>query len=192
MTMQTEFKDFDQTGLDFLANNGRPIPGSSLTNSPDDPYAWEQPPQFTELSPAIDALFLELSEPEAYHSIMDLVRNGVPVGDIAQVILTDGFQKGMFNPDVAELIKPFLAVEVFKIAKINKVKNVVLDNPTRPQDSGDIENLRSLKQDLDPDNEIEQPELTQEDMMREEIENQMLDSDFEESEGFMTRPQGVS
>ena len=93
MTIQTEFKDFDQEGLEFLANNGRPIPGSSLTNSPDAPYAWEQPPQFTELSPAIDALFLELSEPEAYHSIMDLVRNGVPVGDIAQVILTDGFQK---------------------------------------------------------------------------------------------------
>tara|TARA_R110002012_G_scaffold251358_1_gene429287 strand:- start:3520 stop:4122 length:603 start_codon:yes stop_codon:yes gene_type:complete len=104
MTMQTEFKDFDQEGLEFLANNGRPIPGSSLTNSPDTPYAWEQPPQFTELSPAIDALFLELSEPEAYHSIMDLVRNGVPVGDIAQVILTDGFQKGMFNPDLMMLL----------------------------------------------------------------------------------------
>ena len=101
---EVEYKDFDQEGLDFLANNGRPIPGSSLTNSPDTPYPWEQPPQFTELSPAIDALFLELTEHEAYHSIMDLVRNGVPVGDIAQVILTDGFQKGMFNPDLMMLL----------------------------------------------------------------------------------------
>ena len=32
---EVEYKDFDQEGLDFLANNGRPIPGSSLTNSPD-------------------------------------------------------------------------------------------------------------------------------------------------------------
>lgn len=81
-----------------------PFPGSSLTNSPDTPYAWEQPPQFTELSPAIDALFLELTEPEAYHSTMNLVKNGMPIGDIAQVLLTDGFQKGMWNPDLLMLL----------------------------------------------------------------------------------------
>jgi len=104
MAKQTQFKDFDQDGLEFLANNGRPIPGSSLTNSPDNPYPWEQPAQYTELQPAIDALFLELSEPEAFHSIMDLVRNDVPVGDIAQVVLTDGFQKGLWNPDLMLLL----------------------------------------------------------------------------------------
>ena len=104
MAEQTQFKDFDQDGLEFLANNGRPIPGSSLTNSPENPYPWEQPAKYTELQPAIDALFLELSEPEAFHSIMDLVRNDVPVGDIAQVVLTDGFQKGLWNPDLMLLL----------------------------------------------------------------------------------------
>jgi len=104
MAEQTQFKDFDQDGLEFLANNGRPIPGSSLTNSPETPYAWEQPPQFVELQPAIDALFIELTEPEAYYSTMDLVRNEVPIADIAQVILTDGFQKGMWNPDLMLLL----------------------------------------------------------------------------------------
>jgi hypothetical protein len=104
MANEVEYKNLDQDGLEFLANNGRPIPGSSLTNSPDAPYAWEQPPQFVELQPAIDALFLELTEPEAYHSSMDLVKNGVPIADIAQVILTDGFQKGMWNPDLMLLL----------------------------------------------------------------------------------------
>ena len=104
MAEQKQFKDFDQDGLEFLANNGRPIPGSSLTNSPDTPYPWEQPSQYTELQPAIDALFLELTEPDAYYSIMDLVRNNVPVSDIAQVILTDGFQKGLWNPDLMLLL----------------------------------------------------------------------------------------
>ena len=51
-----------------------------------------------------DSLFIELSEPEAFHSLMDLVRNEVPVGDIAQVILTDGFQKGLWNPDLMLLL----------------------------------------------------------------------------------------
>jgi len=101
---EKQYKDFDQEGLEFLANNGRPIPGSSLTNSPETPYAWEQAPQFVELQPAMDALFLELTEPEAYHSTMDLVRNGMPIGDIAQVLLTDGFQKGMWNPDLLMLL----------------------------------------------------------------------------------------
>ena len=104
MTQETQFKDFDQDGLEFLVNNGRPIPGSSLTNSPDTPYPWEQAPQYTELQPAIDALFIELSEPEAFHSLMDLVRNEVPVADIAQIVLTDGFQKGMWNPDLMLLL----------------------------------------------------------------------------------------
>ena len=49
-------------------------------------------------------MFLELSEPEAFHSIMDLVRNDVPVGDIAQVVLTDGFQKGLWNLDLMLLL----------------------------------------------------------------------------------------
>jgi hypothetical protein len=69
-----------------------------------DPFAWEQPPQFVELQPAIDALFLELTEPEAYHATMDLVRNGMSIGDISQIILTDGFQKGMWNPDLLMLL----------------------------------------------------------------------------------------
>lgn len=102
--VEKQYKDFDQEGLEFLANNGRPIPGESLTNSPDNPYPWEQAPQFTELQPATDVLFLELTEPEAYHSTMDLIKSGVSVGDVAQVILTDGFQKGMWNPDLMMLL----------------------------------------------------------------------------------------
>jgi hypothetical protein len=102
--MEKEYKNFDQEGLEFLANNGRPIPGESLTNSPDNPYPWEQAPQFVELQPATDVLFLELTEPEAYHSTMDLIKSGVSVGDVAQVILTDGFQKGMWNPDLMMLL----------------------------------------------------------------------------------------
>lgn len=102
--MEENYKDYDQEGLKFLSTNGRPIPGESLTNSPDTPYPWEQATQFTELEPAIDALFIELTEPEAYHSIINLIDNKVPLGDIAQIVLTDGFQKGMWNPDLLMLL----------------------------------------------------------------------------------------
>ena len=94
----------DQEGLKYLSTSGRPIAGSSLANSPDNPFPWEQPPRYTELEPAQDAIFLEITEPEAYHSLMDLVRNDVPIGNVAQIILRDGFQKGMWNPDLMVLL----------------------------------------------------------------------------------------
>ena len=93
-----------EKGLAFLATNGRPIPGQSLTSNPDEPRPFEKPTRHVELSSAIDALYLELSEPEAKESVLKLMNDQVPVGNLAQVILTDGFQKGMWNPDLMLLL----------------------------------------------------------------------------------------
>ncbi len=141
-----EYKNFDQDGLEFLANNGRPIPGSSLTNSPDAPYAWEQPPQFVELQPAIDALFLELTEPESYHSIMDLVRNEVPIADIAQVILTDGFQKGMFNPDLMLLLIEPTMYMIISFAEKAGIEKYVTYQGEEDDESEEEEQLSGIEQ----------------------------------------------
>lgn len=101
---EVEYKNFEQEGLDFLANRGRPIPGQSLTNSPDEAYAWEKTPQFTNLQSATDALFVELTEPEVYDSVLTMIEQGESIANVAQVILYDGFQKGMFNPDLMMLL----------------------------------------------------------------------------------------
>ena len=101
---EVEYKNFEQEGLDFLANRGRPIPGQSLTNSPDEAYAWEKTPQFTNLQSATDALFVELTEPEFYDSVLTMIERGESIANVAQVILYDGFQKGMFNPDLMMLL----------------------------------------------------------------------------------------
>ena len=101
---EVEYKNFEQEGLDFLANRGRPIPGQSLTNSPDEAYAWEKTPQFTNLQSATDALFVELTEPEVYASVLTMIEQGESIANVAQVVLYDGFQKGMFNPDLMMLL----------------------------------------------------------------------------------------
>ena len=64
-------KQYDQEGLEFLGQMQRPIPGQSLTNSPDSPYPWEQPPEFTEIQPAIESLYISLTEDDAYEAIVD-------------------------------------------------------------------------------------------------------------------------
>jgi len=146
MAEQKQFKDFDQDGLEFLANNGRPIPGSSLTNSPDTPYPWEQPAQYTELQPAIDALFLELTEPDAYYSIIDLIRNDVPVSDIAQVILTDGFQKGMWNPDLMLLLVEPAMYMIIAFAEKTGIQDYVTYEGEEDDASDEEEQLSGIEQ----------------------------------------------
>lgn len=96
--------DYSQEGLQFLANNGGPIPGESLTNSPDSPFPWEGETTFNELTPAIDAVFLELTEPETFHTLMDAINKDIPVGDLTQIILYAGFTKGFWNPDLMLLL----------------------------------------------------------------------------------------
>ena len=144
--VEKQFKDFDQEGLEFLANNGRPIPGSSLTNSPDTPYAWEQAPQFVELQPAMDALFLELTEPEAYHSTMDLVRNGMPVGDIAQILLTDGFQKGMWNPDLLMLLVEPTMYMIIAFAEKANIQDYITYEGEDEEPADDDEQLAGIEE----------------------------------------------
>lgn len=144
--VEKQFKDFDQEGLEFLANNGRPIPGSSLTNSPDTPYAWEQAPQFVELQPAMDALFLELTEPEAYHSTMDLVRNGMPIGDIAQVLLTDGFQKGMWNPDLLMLLIEPTMYMIIAFAEKANIQDYITYEGEDEEPADDDEQLAGIEE----------------------------------------------
>tara|TARA_R110000751_G_scaffold117985_1_gene218360 strand:- start:740 stop:1342 length:603 start_codon:yes stop_codon:yes gene_type:complete len=148
--MEKNYKDYDQEGLKFLSTNGRPIPGESLTNSPDTPYPWEQATQFTELEPAIDALFIELTEPEAYHSIINLVDNKVPLGDIAQIVLTDGFQKGMWNPDLLLLlIEPTMYMIMAFAEKAGIMDSVVYQGEEEDEDDEDNEQLSSIEKAID-------------------------------------------
>ena len=55
----------------FSSNPGTPIPGQSLTNDPDTPYPWEQPPKFTKYQDALDYLVSELLEEDRVLSLLD-------------------------------------------------------------------------------------------------------------------------
>lgn len=99
-----EQKQYDQEGLEFLGQMQRPIPGQSLTNSPDSPYPWEQPPEFTEIQPAIESLYVSLTEDDAYEAIVDLIDADNTIADAAQVVLYAGFQEGLWNPDLMTLL----------------------------------------------------------------------------------------
>ena len=122
---------------------GTPIPGQSLTATPGSmPY--ENPAMTSNPEEAYDALKAGLYQPENQRQIGHLTRAGISCETLASSMVMIAFTKGMFNPDVAEIIKPFIAVEMFKIAKDQGVDKVIFEN--KPMDRGiDTNSLEELK-----------------------------------------------
>ena len=97
----------NQEILDHLGKMEGPIPGQSLTNSPDEPAPWERPPTYTTMNEAMHSLFDMLTEEEMYIDVVSAIGQGMPIVNLTEVILTDGFQKGAWNPDLMiQLIEP--------------------------------------------------------------------------------------
>jgi predicted lipid-binding transport protein (Tim44 family) len=90
--------------LENLSNMEKPIPGQSLTNNPEAPLPFEGPTVHTELAPAIDDLLVKLCEPEVFHGIVGALADGLPVGEMAEQILFEGFAQGQYNPDLMLLL----------------------------------------------------------------------------------------
>ena len=83
---------------------GRPIPGQSLTNSPDQPYRWEKPPEYANPKEAMLYVFETLTVPETTTNMLMSLNNGVGVIDIASITLYSGFLEGKWSPDVMMLL----------------------------------------------------------------------------------------
>jgi len=81
-----------------------PIAGQSMTADPNSKQAWDGPPEFSSVREASEAIFLDLLKKENLKNIIDLLQQGTPVSDIAQVLLMTGFSKGQFNPDTLLLL----------------------------------------------------------------------------------------
>ena len=125
-------------GMEYAVNQGNgDIPGQSLTNSPDQPYAWEQPPQLTEVGPALNVIFLELTEPEAYQNILQMLKKDVPIGDITNIIIYKGFTQGLWNPDLALLLIEPVMYLLYSIAVKAGIDNPVIDDEDDPSDFGE-------------------------------------------------------
>ena len=77
-----------------------PIPGQSLTNSPDQKYPWESPPEITAPQDAIQKIFLEILKDENLELFADLMAKKVPIADLATMIGMASFTKGKMNPDL--------------------------------------------------------------------------------------------
>jgi hypothetical protein len=124
----------------------RPIPGQSLTNSPDDRYPWEQPPEYTSVRDAREKIFLDMLEPERLKGIQNLMMNDISVNAIAEVILTEGFRKGKFNPDMMlNLLEPTMYM-LMAIGEKSGIEPIVeSDGYDDDEDEEDVQNALATR-----------------------------------------------
>jgi len=132
----------------------RRIPGQSLTNDPENPKAFEKPPQYTDRTEVLENYFEMLTEEETYLSIMDSLEEGVTVMEIVQVLIFQGFQDGLFNPDMMLMVAEPLAYMIAALAERADVDFVIMDDDE--DDDEEDEDLPIMNQKLKT---IEKPQM---------------------------------
>jgi len=140
-----------------------PIPGESLTSSPDNAKAWERPPQYTNEDKAMEGLYLLLTDQEKLPELIKLIDSGVPIDEIVQVILYQGYTAGQYNPDLMlAMIEPAIYL-LIAIADYAEIKDYVLYEGEEDDPDTEIpdDNVTPVDMDGDgiPDEQTDKPRI---------------------------------
>ena len=131
-----EGMDVSPGSIEALDAFSAPIPGQSLTTRPGS-QKFEKPPEFTDPDQAVAFLLERIETDQALkESHLSQIASGVPIEYIVNTVAFVGFSEGMWTPDVAELIKPPLAM-YFIITAISEDIPIVMFNP-QSRDRGAI------------------------------------------------------
>ena len=144
-----------------------PIPGESLTSSPDNAKSWERPPQYVNEDRAMEALYLLLTDQDKLPSLIKLIDSGTPIDEIAQVILYQGYTAGQYNPDLMlTMIEPTIYL-LIAIADYAEIKDYVLYEGEEDDPDTEIpgDNITPVDMDGDgiPDETTDEPRITKPD-----------------------------
>tara|TARA_R100000951_G_scaffold5388_1_gene5906 strand:- start:6382 stop:6975 length:594 start_codon:yes stop_codon:yes gene_type:complete len=131
-----------EKAVEFLGNSlatGKAVPGQSLTNSPEQPYKWEQPPEFVNTKEASLYVFSVLTTPETVPNLLESVSNGVGIVDLASIVLYSGFLEGKWNPDLMTLLMEPTMYMIMALAEKANIKYVVDtgDDDKEPEITGE-------------------------------------------------------
>lgn len=116
--------------IEAIDSFSAPIPGQSLTMEPGS-QKFERPWEFTDPDDCV-AFIIERMETDraVKEEQLSLIGSGVPIESIVNTTAFIGFSEGMWSPDVAELIKPPLAMYFIITAMAEDIPMVVF-NPEK-------------------------------------------------------------
>lgn len=135
-----------------------PIPGESLTTNPDEPQPYETPPEYTDLETYIDDLFYNITSEDSLDGILDPVRKGVPVEDVAQMINFQAFASGKITPDLQLLAMEPTIYMILGLGQAAGIKEMVL-YPEESMELTDNQQAQLLQEDGDRIDPGETPDI---------------------------------
>ena len=141
MAEKIKENQFDEVGVNPFNS---PIPGESLTASPETPKAWERPPEYTNEDEAMMAVYMVLTEQDTLKQLIGIISEGVPLDEIAQVLLYKGYTEGKYTPDMMLMLAEPTIYLLIAIADYADIKDYVLYN----------------EEDEDPDTMIPEDDVT--------------------------------
>ena len=145
MAEKIKENQFDEVGVNPF---NAPIPGESLTSSPETPRAWERPPEYTNQDEAMMAVYMVLTEQNTLRQLVGIISEGVPLDEIAQVLLYKGYTQGKYTPDMMLMLAEPTIYLLIAIADYAEIKDYVLYS----------------EEDEDPDTMIPEDDVTPVDM----------------------------
>jgi hypothetical protein len=105
----------------------RAMPGQSLTDDPETPRPFEGPPKFTNRTEALKYYFEFFTEDtDNYNRLLDALDSDVPIMNIVQPLLIQGFQDGLFNPDMILLVAEPLTYMIAALAERAEVPFTIM------------------------------------------------------------------
>jgi len=116
----------DQQAIETMRPFDGPIPGQSLTNSPESQAAHEGPPEYTNVREATQAIFMSLLEEEMLMEVSRMMTNGTPISDITKMLLVSGLSQGKYNPDLMLLLVEPVMYMLLAIAERLGIKDIEL------------------------------------------------------------------
>jgi hypothetical protein len=119
---------------------GRPIPGQSLTADPDNPAPYEKPPRFTSVHEASEFIFEKFIDEETYIPMMQMMADDMPIMDITQTVLFQGFTEGQWSPDLMLMLVEPVAYMLLALAERAQIDPVIY----RGEDEDDEEEEQVL------------------------------------------------
>ncbi len=138
-------EDIENTFMQKASQLDRPIPGESLTNDPETPMPFEQAPQYTDLATALEYYFSTFTEEDNYEQLLETIAGGMPIMDLVQIFLYQGFQDGLFNPDLMMLLAEPLAYMLAALCEQEGVEFVIQSDDEEDMEE---ESLPMMKQAL--------------------------------------------
>ena len=121
---KTKPNQFEEAGMNPF---NAPIPGESLTQDPNQKFPWEQPPEINDVDTAIKEIFINLTERDTLVELLNLLKNGQAVDEIAQIVAYRGMSVGKYNSDLMLLLLEPLMYLIIAIAEEYEIDPVIYE-----------------------------------------------------------------